>query len=148
VHPLTVEGEEIGAFEVSLNCEDAGPDFIVSYIEQRRANEAGRLRAAPTAVEITLSGKSVPLKVVSAGTSGGPHEIESVAHGRLSADSLKAFAEGRGRSLTIETASRDITTTIRVGNAGLARALPQLLAGCANRPRIRNTARNDARQGG
>jgi hypothetical protein len=148
MHPLTLEGEEIGAFELSLSCDDAGSDYTVAYVERRRGSQAGRLPAAPTAVEITLAGKSVPLKVVSAKASGRPLEIEAVAHGRLSADVLKAFAEGRGRSLTVETASKDITTTIRVGNAGLAHALPQLLASCSGRPPIRNTARNEVRQGG
>ena len=148
VHPLTVEGDEIGSFEVALSCEEPGRDYTVTYIEQRRGGEAGRLPAAPTAVEITLSGKLVPLKVVSARPNGRPLEIEAVAQGRLSAELLKAFAEGNVRSLTVETASDDVTTAIRVGNAGFARALPQLIAGCASRPRIRNTARNDVRQGG
>jgi hypothetical protein len=148
VHPLTVEGEELGSFEVSLSCEESGRDYTVIYIEQRRGGDAGRMPAVPTAIEITLSGKSVALKVLSSRPNGRPLEIESVAHGRLPADSLKAFAEPGGRSLTVETASQDITTAIRVGNAGFARALPQLLAGCANRPRVRNTARNEVRQGG
>ena len=78
----------------------------------------------------------------------GRSRSSSVARAACSAELLKAFAEGNGRSLTVETASDDITTAIRVGNAGFARALPQLIAGCASRPRLRNTARSDVRQGG
>lgn len=147
-HPLTVEGEEIGTFDLSLSCDDAGRDYTVTYTEQRRGTETGRLPAAPTEVEVTLSGKSVSLKVVSARPNGRPQEIEAVASGKIPADLLKAFAETNGRSIMIETVSEDTTTAIRVGNAGIARVLPQLAATCASRLRPRNTARNEARQGG
>ena len=147
-HPLTVEGEDIGSFELNLSCDEGGRDFTVTYIEQRRGGEAGRMPAAPTAIDISLSGKTMPLKIVSARPNGRPLEIESVASGRLPAELLKAFAEATGRSITIETLSEDTTTVIRVGNAGFARALPQLTATCVSRPRVRNTARNELRQGG
>jgi hypothetical protein len=147
-HPLTVEGEEIGSFELNLSCDDGGRDYIVSYIEQRRGSEAGRMPAAPSAIDLTLGGKTMPLKVASTRPNGRPLEIESIAHGRLSADLLRGFAEATGRSVTIETTSDDTTTVIRVGNAGFARALPQLAASCASRLRLRNTARSDVRQGG
>jgi hypothetical protein len=147
-HPLTVEGEDIGSFELNLACDDAGRDYVITYVEQRRGGEAGRTPAAPTEVEVSLSGKLLPLKVVSARPTGRTLEIESVASGRLPAELLKTFAEANGRSLTIETSSEDISTAIRVGNAGIARALPQLAASCASRLRLRNSARNDVRQGG
>jgi hypothetical protein len=148
VHPLTVEGEEIGTFELSLSCDDQGRDYALTYIEHRHAVDSTRMPAAPTTVEITLSGKSIPLKIVSARATGKPLEIESVANGRLTADTLRAFAEATGRSLTISTSSSDLATTIRVGNAGISRVLPQLAASCASRSRIRNTAHNETRQGG
>jgi hypothetical protein len=147
-HPLTVEGEEIGSFEVSLSCDDAGRDYLVTYFERRRGGEIGRTPASPTSVEVTMAGKSVPLKVVSTRPNGRALEIESIAQGRLPSDWLAGFAEGSGRSMTVETVSRDVTTAIRVGNAGFARVLPQLATGCAARPRMRNTARDQARNGG
>jgi hypothetical protein len=61
---------------------------------------------------------------------------------------LKDFAGAAGRSITVKTSSADSTTVIRIGNAGFARALPQLVASCAAPARLRNTARNEARQGG
>jgi hypothetical protein len=61
---------------------------------------------------------------------------------------LKAFADSGNRSMTVETASDDANTVIRIGNAGIARALPALAASCtASAPRIRNTGRL-TRQGG
>jgi hypothetical protein len=146
-HPLTIEGEEIGSFELSLSCDDAGKDYVLTYIEQRRAGESSQVPAAPVAIEVTLSGKSLPLKVSSTGANGAL-EMQTVAQGRLPAEVLKAFAEANGRSMTIETANDDVVTAIRVGNAGFARALPQLAAACPGKPRIRNSARAEVRQGG
>jgi hypothetical protein len=146
-HPLTNEGEEMGSFELSLSCEESTRDYVLTYVEQRRAFETSQAPVAPVAIEVTLSGKSLPLKVAST-RENGPRQIESVAHGRLPSDLLKTFAEASGRSMMIETVNDDLATAIRVGNAGFARALPQLAAACSARQRIRNTARNEVRQGG
>ena len=35
-HPLTVEGEEIGSFDLTFSCGEAGKDLAVTYLEQRR----------------------------------------------------------------------------------------------------------------
>jgi hypothetical protein len=62
---------------------------------------------------------------------------------------VKAFADPGSRSLMVETASDDVVTAIRIGNAGIARMLPTLAASCAAaQPTIRNSARSSARQGG
>jgi hypothetical protein len=148
IHPLTVEGEEIGTFELNVGCEESGRDYTLTYIEQRRSLDAKRRPATPSAIEIRIAGRSVPLKILSAQPTGKTQELELVASGRLSADMLRVFAEASGRSLTVETSSDDLATAIRVGNAGFARALPQLTGSCAGRPRIGNTARNDLRDGG
>jgi hypothetical protein len=147
-HPLTIEGEEIGAFELNFGCGEAGRDYSLIYAEQRRGAERGRMPAALTEIGISLRGKSLPLKIASSGPNGRPLEVGSVASGRVSAESLKDFAGAAGRSITVKTSSADSTTVIRIGNAGFARALPQLVASCAAPARLRNTARNEARQGG
>jgi hypothetical protein len=147
-HPLTVEGDDIGTFELNFACGESGRDYAVTYVEHRRGREDWTTPAVVTGVGISLSGKSVPLKIMSSRPNGRPLEIDTVASGRLSPELLKAFADAGGRSLTIETTSDNISTAIRVGNAGFAHALPQLIASCAGQPRMRNTARNEARQGG
>jgi hypothetical protein len=147
-HPLTVEGEDIGTFELNFACGTAGRDYVVTYSEQRRSTEPGTRPAALTSVELSLSGQSVPLKLVASRPNDRSPEINSVATGRLPADMLKAFADPGGRSLAVQTESGDLATAIRVGNAGIARVLPQLVASCAAQPPIRNSARNAARQGG
>jgi hypothetical protein len=147
-HPLTVEGEEFGTFELSFACGEAAGDIAVGYVEQRSGADRGRALKAVTAVEISIAGRSVALKVLSSRPSGKPLEIHSVASGRLPADVFKAFADARGRALTVETASDDMTTAIRIGNAGMERSLPQLMASCATQPRGRSAARADLRPGG
>jgi len=146
-HPLTIEGEEIGAFELRFGCAEQRRGYVVTYIERRRRVEAGRMPAALTAVTMALSGRSVPLKVVASRANGKPFEIGSFASGRLSGGLLQTFADSGSHSLTLQTTSADAGTSIRVGNAGFARALPQLITACTGQPRLRNTARNDARRG-
>jgi hypothetical protein len=148
-HPLTVEGDEVGAFDLNFACGEPGRDYIVNYIEQRRGTESGRVPAALSEVEISLAGKPTQLKVVASRPRDNSTDLVSIASGRISAEALKAFAEAGNRSLMMETASDDAVTAIRIGNAGIARILPTLAASCAapSQP-VRNSARASLRQGG
>jgi hypothetical protein len=129
-HPLTVEGDEIGNFELRFACGDNGKDYMVTYVEQRRGAEDGRAPEALTDVELSLAGKSVTLKVTSTQRGGKPVVFQSIASGRVPAELVKAFADPRSRSLMVETTSDDMATAIRVGNAGVARSFPQLTSSC------------------
>jgi hypothetical protein len=141
-HPLTVEGTELGMFDLSFACGEQGRDFVVTYSEQRRSAEPGRAPAALSEVEITILGRSMPLKVVSSRAPEKSAELSTVATGRLPVELVQSFAERNGRSMTVETVSPDATTVIRVGNAGIVRVLPSLVANCAAAPaRIRNSVR-------
>ena len=148
-HPLTVEGDEVGTFELNFACGEPGRDYIVTYSEQRRGADAGRPPAALSEVEISLAGKPVQLKVVASRPRDKSSELNSIASGRIPVEVVKAFADPGSRSLMVETASDDVVTAIRIGNAGIARMLPTLAASCAAaQPTIRNSARNSVRQGG
>jgi hypothetical protein len=142
-HPLTVEGDDLGTFELRLACGDTPKDYAVTYVEQRRSRDGKRPPKVLTEVELALAGKSIALKVTSSRPSANPNEIDSVATGTLAAELVKAFAEPAARSLTIETSSDEASTSIRVGNAGVARGLPQLTSFCASRVRTRSTARTE-----
>jgi hypothetical protein len=119
----------------------------VTYIERRHGDD-GRPPSSVTEIELTMAGKAMPLKVVSSAVQAKSSQIDSVAVGRVPAELLKTFAESNSRSLMVETVSEDISTLIRIGNAGASRALGNLVASCggAQTP-IRNTARL-VRQGG
>jgi len=152
-HPLTVEGEDLGTFDLSFACSEQGRDFIISYTEQRRSSSAGK-PVAVTDVELSIAGRTVPLKLVSSRADkaqGGAANLATVATGRVPLDVLQSFAERNGRSLTIETTSDDTSTITRVGNAGISRVLPSLAAGCAavaGSQRMHNSTRTAARQQG
>jgi hypothetical protein len=155
-HPLTVEGEDLGTFDLAFACSEQGRDVMVTYTEQRRPSD-GKTPAAVTEVDLSIAGRSVPLKVVSSRAAdktqgGGATGLATLATGRVPLDVLQSFAERNGRSLTVETVSDEASTVIRVGNAGINRVLPSLSAGCAavaSQQRMRNTARTAAaRQGG
>jgi hypothetical protein len=146
-HPLTVEGDDVGAFELNFACGEGGRDYVINYIEQRQSDD-GKAPAPVTEIEITVAGKSVPLKIVSSQTSDKDAGRSSIASGRLSAEALKTFAETGSRSLMVETSSDDAVTAIRVGNAGISRVLPNLVASCAAQLPIRASSRTALRQGG
>jgi hypothetical protein len=146
-HPLTVEGEDIGTFELSFACGDTPKDYAVTYVEHRRGRDGKRAPRGLTEVELAVAGKSVPLKVVSSRPGASPHEIESIASGSLAAELVKSFADPAARSLTVETSSDEASTAIRVGNAGVSRGLQQLVASCTHRGRTRSTARTELRPG-
>lgn len=149
-HPLTLEGDDVGAFELSFTCGEPGRDYIVTYAERRRGNDGGKPPAALTDVEISLAGRPVSLKVVASKPRDRSVELNSIASGRIPAETLKAFADPGNRSMMVETQSGDVVTAIRVGNAGIGRMLPTLAASCAAalQPPFRNLARNTLRPGG
>jgi hypothetical protein len=143
-HPLTVEGEEIGSFDLTFSCGESGKDLAVTYFEQRRGGS--RQADILTEVELSIAGKSVPLKVVSSQPGARTLEFDSIARGRVPVDLFKTFADPRSRSLLIETSSQDRQTAIRIGNAGVARSFTQLATNCSAQPPIRSTQRTDLRR--
>jgi hypothetical protein len=147
-HPLTVEGQDIGSFELTFTCGAGRQDYTVSYVERRRGDRDGA-PAPLSGVNLRLAGKAVPLKVVSSRVKRATQRLESTASGTMTRDLLQTFAASGSRSLVVETASADDSdTAIRVGNAGMTTGLRGLEARCAAGSPIRNTARTSVRQGG
>ncbi len=129
-HPLTVEGEDIGSFELAFACGGPGRDYEVTYVEHRHG-VAARLPASPSSVHLSIAGRHMPLKVLASRRGERPGAIESMATGLVSAEQVRLFADPRSRSLTVTTASGDLSTAIRIGNAGVARSFARLSAACA-----------------
>jgi hypothetical protein len=148
-HPLTVEGDDIGTFDLNFGCGEPGRDYIVTYTEQRRGSGAGQPPAALSEVEISLLGKPVQLKVVASRPRDASTDLASIASGRIPVELLKAFADPGNRSIMVETASDDAVTAVRVGNAGIGKVLSTLQASCAAaQAPARNLSRVSVRQGG
>ncbi len=122
-HPLTVEGDEIGSFDLTLTC--AGKDnYDVTYAERRRTGEPLKN------VEISIGRRSVPLKIVTSEIK--QTELASVARGVLPASMVESLSKNGSRSVTVTTSNgNNIATTTRVGNSGVPQSFPQLAASCA-----------------
>jgi len=128
-HPLTVEGEEIGKFNLVLTCGDGG-GYRVSYLEKR--SSASQAFDKPLEkVVISIGTQNAGLAVVSSQRRVEPSSLDSVASAVVPAEMVNAFAHA-GRSLTITTLSAGTRTSIRVGSSGVAKNLPVLAENCRN----------------
>jgi hypothetical protein len=127
-HPLTLEGEDIGSFDIVLTC--AGNDtYDVTYTERRRGAVAPLKQ-----VTVSIGRRTVPLKLVSSELKD-TEELSTLARGVVSASLMESLGRQGSRSMTVSTASmNDVSTMIRVGNTGVAHNLPRLAANCANLP--------------
>jgi hypothetical protein len=127
-HPLTLEGEQIGAFELAFTCAKDGA-VNVAYNETRHMRGGADERLAAVAVR---SGKDyVILKVQSSAADPGSSELRSTAEGAVPPALLSALttSEGRGLAVATQTAS-NTRTVIHPGNTGFAEGLRRTVADC------------------
>jgi hypothetical protein len=127
-HPLTVEGDEIGSFDLVLACA-ANDGYHVTYSEERRA-DAGTATSPLTDVTIRIGGQTTPLKVVSSEVKDKTGLMVSVAAGVVPASVIRTFTAAGSRSMTIGTTSANTHSTIRLGNSGAQRNMPLLASHC------------------
>lgn len=129
-HPLTVEGETIGSFELNIACGQAPNEYAVTYTDKRKNPEGDK--AAIKTVTISMSRKATPLTLGPSAFDAARAERDSMASGVMPGAALKAFADSGSHSLTIVTTSAsNAPTTIRIGNSGAAQSWPRLAASCA-----------------
>jgi len=130
-HPLTVEGEEIGSFDLVVACVAGGENYDVSYIERRRSAEQKPLPDALATISLRVGSGSAALKVVSSERRDSPDELVTYAAGRVPAALIGAFAAAGSHSMLIKTETAQVVTGIRIGNTGVSQNLPRLTAGCS-----------------
>jgi hypothetical protein len=130
-NPLTIEGDEIGLFELRLSCGPNADSYAVSYAERRKLRDGegaiDRLNGA-----ILVLGKERVSLAITASARGPTGEVTSIARGRLPAGAVNDFVEGKIKSVAVATRTNgNARTLIRVGNTGLAQAFPQIATDCA-----------------
>jgi hypothetical protein len=131
-HPLTIEGEDVGSFDVSIACGDKPNEYLVSYSETRRSGEDGALPQPLKEVQLRLGYKTVSLALQQSDLGAAASERASLASGVLNATMISHFAGSAARSLTVGTLTGDsIATNIRIGNTGAAQHFPRLATSCA-----------------
>ena len=128
-HSMTVEGEEIGEFELSLRC--GGPDggYQVAYRDHRTLSDDSAARLKD--VTLWLGGERVALTVEASAVETEAGELTSRARGVVTAafvDKLKGEANS---VIIVGTRLSDNTrTSIRVGGTGFAKAFPAFASDC------------------
>jgi len=129
-HPLTVEGEEIGSFDLVVACSPGADTYDVSYIERRHRGEQTPLPAAIESISLRVGSNSAALKVVSNERRSEPDELFTYATARVPSTLIGAFAAMGSHSMVIKTQGAQLVTGIRLGNTGASQNLPRLSAGC------------------
>ena len=129
-HPLTVEGEEIGSFDLVVACSPGADSYDVSYVERRHRGEQTPLPAALDSISLRVGSSSAALKVVSSERRSAPDELLTHATARVPSTLIGAFAAMGSHSMVIKTQSAQLVTGIRLGNTGASQNLPRLSAGC------------------
>jgi hypothetical protein len=130
-HPLTVEGEDIGSFDLVVACGAGSANFDVSYIEHRHVGDHTLLPAALSTVKMRVGGSMAALKVASTERRNDGAELVTYAAGTVPASLIGGFAGIGNHSMVIETTSDDMVTVIRLGNTGAQQNLPRLAASCS-----------------
>jgi hypothetical protein len=147
-HPLTIEGEKIGTFEVALGCGRALGTYAVTYAETRRGADdpdTARDTVSIKQVDLWLEGRNAALDIVSSRINATPRELETLASGTVTADLVKSFADAATDSMTVRTvSSANPGTLIRIGNTGFSRLFPRFVAACDAPARADTRAELDA----
>jgi hypothetical protein len=128
-HPLTVQGEDIGSFDLHLSCSAEG-GYNAVYIEHRHQGDDAPLPRAVRSVTLRAAGREARLNVM-ASDHHDEDDLVTYATGTIPADLLDGFGAKGDHSMYIETKSGNQFTSIRIGNTGVSAALPRLAAGCA-----------------
>jgi len=139
-HPLTVSGETIGSFDLSLSCSADGDGYDFSYVERRTGVADGSAPAPLSSVTLRVGRALTSLKVVTSERRTETGEIVSFAAGPLSAQVVGAFAGAGNHAMIIETRSEGVLTMIRLGNTGAGKDFPELAGACSKTPGARADA--------
>lgn len=127
--PLTVEGEEIGNFDLLVSCGNDGR-YAINYVERRHETAERPLPHAVRSVRVAAGRAATDLKVVSSRRAGNSGLLVTYAAEAVPARMIDVFAGPGAHSMMVQTRSPGLVTGIRVGNTGAHESLPQLAAAC------------------
>jgi hypothetical protein len=130
-HPLTVEGERIGSFDLALTCAEAPGSYTLTYKEVRYGPADRDLPRNIAQVELTIDDQVQELKIGASERRLQRGELESVASTVVPVRMIRAFAGESPASMVLATESAgNPQTTIRVGNAGFSANFARLESDC------------------
>jgi hypothetical protein len=123
-HPLTIYGEEIGTFIVTIACGETPETLSLRYWETRRLAAADVIQRA----FVAFGKDRVALAIESSQPTAG--RLESKAHGTVAAALVAKVTAGQAPVTVATLTSAKVQTVIHVGNTGLRVALPKLTQAC------------------
>jgi hypothetical protein len=130
-HPLTVEGERIGNFDLAFTCAEAPGTYSLTYKEVRYGPSDRDLPRSVAQVELIIEDQVQELKIGASERRLQRGELESVAATVVPVRMIRAFAGEGPASMVLATESAgNPHTTIRVGNVGFSGNFPRLESGC------------------
>jgi hypothetical protein len=132
-HPLTIEGKNIGSFDLMVACGADGYD--VSYVERRHIGARAPLPGKVGPVTVAAGRSVAKLKVVSSERRTRPDEVVTYASGNVPAKLIWIFAGAGKHSMLIVTKSAATVTAIRLGNTDARQSFPRLSAICGKADR-------------
>jgi hypothetical protein len=130
-HPLTVEGERIGTFDLAFSCAELPETYNLIYKEVRYGPADRDLPRNIAQVELIVEDQVQELKIGSSERRLQRGELESVASTMVPGRLIRAFAGESPASMMLATESvGNPHTTIRVGNAGFSGNFLKLESSC------------------
>ena len=144
-HPITIEGQEIGTFELAFTCGDKTDAYRVTYHEKRIVPNSApittdRLEAVGISIRQENSFLRALLTMEDSMPGSGAGELVSRARGMVAASFLEtviaaaagdAVASSSQPGLVVATTTAERTrTVIRLGQTGLQEGLRQLSSTC------------------
>lgn len=131
-HPLTVDGQEIGTFEISFMCGDAPMSYQIEYHEKRSARLASADRSRLNLVGISIQTHRAMIPVESSKLDGTTTQMLSAARGTVSTSFIAAMRARGNQTLIVTTATMEnFRTSIRLGHVGLFENLSKMMASCS-----------------
>jgi hypothetical protein len=144
-HPITIEGQDIGTFEIAFTCSNKTDAYRVSYQERRIVPNApavvtDRLEAVGISIRQDNAFLRTLLTLEDSTPGKAPSELLSRAHGTIAASFLEtalampgteSVASSSQQGLIVATTTVDkVRTVIRLGQTGLSEGLRQLSSTC------------------
>jgi hypothetical protein len=144
-HPITIEGQDIGTFEIAFACGDKTDAYRVSYQERRIVPNSplvatDRLDAVGISIRQDNSFTRTLLTLEESTPGRAPAELLSRARGTiaaafletaLSSSPIETVASSSQQGLIVATTTVDkVRTVIRLGHTGLSEGLRQLSSTC------------------
>ena len=144
-HPLTVEGERIGSFSLTVSCSNTPDTFALTYRELRSGPASRGLPRNISQIALVVDEHLQPFRIMSSERKMHGGELESVATTVLPARLVRALSSENPASVTVETDSvGNPRTTIRVGNVGFGRGFREVEKSCKEPQRPRGEIRAQA----